>query len=79
MSEPAKIFLSQLSDGRLCVYSSGIFGSDRMQPADPRRNNFRQRLAMMTAKDKAEMLSLVRRIGAAELGAHFERISGWKA
>jgi hypothetical protein len=75
MSQPAKIFLSQLSDGRLCVYSGGIYG-DRMQPADPRLN-FRQRLAGMTAKDKAECCRLSRKLGAVELTAQFERMAKW--
>jgi hypothetical protein len=60
----------------LAVFSGGIFGSDRIQPADPRRN-FRQRLDGMTPKDKAEALAMVRKIGAAELSAIIKRQSAW--
>jgi hypothetical protein len=76
MNQPAKVYLSEMPSGGLAVFSGGIFGGDRMQPNDPRRN-LRQRLAGMTPRDRAEALALVRKIGAAELSAIIKRQSAW--
>jgi hypothetical protein len=76
MSQPPKIYLSAMPSGGLAVFSGSIFGGDRMQPADPRKD-LRARLSRMTPGDRAAMLSLVRQLGASELTSHFERLSGW--
>jgi hypothetical protein len=75
MNQPARIHLSQLSDGRLCVYSGSIFGGSRF---DASPHSFRARLsAAKTPEEKSEILALSRRTGAAELGAKMGRDAGW--
>jgi hypothetical protein len=73
MNQPAKIFLSQLPSGGLAVFSGSIFGGDRKQASDP-RHNLRERLAKMMPGDRAKMMSLVRKIGAAELQGGLESL-----
>jgi hypothetical protein len=76
MSEPAKIYLSEMPNGLAVACSGGLFGDDGNDP----RRNLRQRLKMAASPaERSQLFTLSRKLGAAELSAMIKEQSAWTA